>query len=89
MASMYSLREYLYDDLNAEMKAEREKLGDQWIDSYSKKFPWDDSSNVPHLPPSFGRMAVRTSLSTERMSEGASSISRNRRAFNSMMPVTN
>src|SRR5688500_15791856 len=26
MASMYSLREYMYDDLNAEMKAEREKL---------------------------------------------------------------
>ena len=43
MANMYSLREYIYDDQNAEMKAEREKLGEEWIQSYFKNFPWDDS----------------------------------------------
>jgi cephalosporin-C deacetylase-like acetyl esterase len=52
MANTYSLREYIYDDQNPEMRAEREKLGEDWIQAYFQKFPWDDSAMfVEHSAP--------------------------------------
>jgi cephalosporin-C deacetylase-like acetyl esterase len=43
MANQYSLREYIDDDQNADMVALRKKMGQDWINAYFAKFPWDDS----------------------------------------------
>lgn len=43
MANTYSLREFIYDDQNAELKAWRGKVGDAAIQTYLRQFPWDDS----------------------------------------------
>ncbi|HYI92713.1 MAG TPA: hypothetical protein VEX68_04155 [Bryobacteraceae bacterium] len=42
---MYSLRGYIYDDQNAEMEAEREKLGEEWIRDTFTTLSWDDSKS--------------------------------------------
>jgi cephalosporin-C deacetylase-like acetyl esterase len=43
MANQYSLREFVYDEENPVMVAERKKRGEAWIKAYFEKFPWDDS----------------------------------------------
>ncbi|HEU0138879.1 MAG TPA: hypothetical protein VFQ79_04180 [Bryobacteraceae bacterium] len=43
MANQYSLREFIYDEQNPVMVAERKKRGEAWIQAYFDKFPWDDS----------------------------------------------
>jgi len=35
MANMYSLRDYIYDEQNAEMVAMRNKMGEDWIQNYA------------------------------------------------------
>lgn len=53
MANIYSLHEFIYDDQNEEMKAQREKLGEEWLRNYFENFPWDDSRLfVEHSAPS-------------------------------------
>jgi cephalosporin-C deacetylase-like acetyl esterase len=44
MANTYSLCEYIFDDENAAMRAQREKLGEERIRAYFEEFPWDDSA---------------------------------------------
>jgi cephalosporin-C deacetylase-like acetyl esterase len=52
MANMYSLRDYIYDEQNAEMVAMRDKMGEAWIQHYFRQFPWDDSKTfVEHSAP--------------------------------------
>jgi cephalosporin-C deacetylase-like acetyl esterase len=43
MANQYSLREFIYDEQNPIMAAERKKRGEAWIKAYFEKFPWDDA----------------------------------------------
>ncbi|MGC4055866.1 MAG: hypothetical protein QM757_44205 [Paludibaculum sp.] len=43
MANTYSLREFVFDEQNAELKSWRAKVGDAAIRSYLHQFPWDDS----------------------------------------------
>ena len=43
MANQYSLREYLYDEQNASMVAQRKKEGDAAVEAYLQKSPWHDS----------------------------------------------
>jgi cephalosporin-C deacetylase-like acetyl esterase len=43
MANQYSLREYLYDEENASMVAQRKKEGDTAVEAYLQKSPWHDS----------------------------------------------
>lgn len=53
MANTYSLREFIYDDQNAELKAWRGKVGETAIQTYLRQFPWDDSLPfVRHAAPS-------------------------------------
>jgi len=52
MANVYSLRDYIYDEQNADMLAMRNKVGEDWIQSYFRQFPWDDSAPfVRHSAP--------------------------------------
>ncbi|WP_321476476.1 hypothetical protein [uncultured Paludibaculum sp.] len=43
MANTYSLREFVYDENNVELKAWRNKVGEAAIQNYLRQFPWDDS----------------------------------------------
>jgi cephalosporin-C deacetylase-like acetyl esterase len=43
MANQYSLREFLYDEQNASMVAQRKKEGDAAVETYLQKSPWHDS----------------------------------------------
>ena len=43
MVNQYSLHEYLYDEQNASMGAQRKKEGDAAVEAYLQKSPWHDS----------------------------------------------
>ena len=52
MANIYSLRDLLYDEQDPQMVAWRKKEGEERIQSYFEKFPWDDSATfVRHSAP--------------------------------------
>ncbi len=43
MANTYSLREFVFDEGNAELRAWRRKVGNEAVETYLRQFPWDDS----------------------------------------------
>ena len=43
MANQYSLREFIFDEKNPAMIAERAKRGDDWAEAYLEKFPFADT----------------------------------------------
>ncbi|MGJ5816267.1 hypothetical protein [Paludibaculum fermentans] len=43
LANTYSLRDFIYDEQNVELKAWRKKVGEAAIQGYLRQFPWDDS----------------------------------------------
>jgi cephalosporin-C deacetylase-like acetyl esterase len=43
MANTYSLRDFVYDEQNADMVAMRKKMGEDRVRNYFRQFPWDDS----------------------------------------------
>lgn len=52
LANTYSLRGLVYDDRNPEMRAMREKLGEESLRAYFERFPFDDSAPfVRHSAP--------------------------------------
>lgn len=44
MTSLYSIRDYIYDDQDPEMVSWRRREGEQRIESFFEKFPWEDSA---------------------------------------------
>ena len=86
MANTYSLHEFVYDEQNAELRAWRNKMGEERVQEYFRQFPWDDSLPfVSHSAPAAvflqnGRSdkdlperIVRRSFCTFRSPSGSSS----------------